>query len=48
MVGAERLFDQETKQLAAAGFARRGSQPFLQKARPEVIMLGAAERTSGR
>jgi hypothetical protein len=48
MVGAAGLCDQGPKQLAAAGFARRGWELLLEKGRPEVIMLGAAERTSGR
>jgi hypothetical protein len=48
MVGADGLCDQEPEQRAAAGFARRGCHPLLEKGRPEVIMLGAAERTSGR
>ena len=48
MVGAAGLCDQGPKQLAAAGFARRGRKTLVGKGRPEVIMLGVAERTSGR
>jgi hypothetical protein len=47
MVGADAVADQETRATRRGGLCP-SRLPTLPESRPEVIMLGAAERTSGR